>query len=173
MGAALPAPSPLAALWLAVRSLCWAVLLPGIVAGYVPWRVFGVRELNLSPTEPLQVSGLLATVAGVVLLAACIREFGHTGRGTLSPADPPKALVVRGLYRRVRNPMYLSVTAILLGESLMTHSLALLGYSAAWFAAANLFVIGYEEPTLRRQFGRSYDEYAASAGRWLPRLGPR
>jgi protein-S-isoprenylcysteine O-methyltransferase Ste14 len=149
------------------------VLLPGIVAGYVPWRFFGVGEIALALTDPLQVSGLLATVAGVALLAVCIWEFAKTGRGTLSPADPPKALVVGGLYRRVRNPMYLSVATILLGESMMARSPALLGYCAAWFAVVNLFVIGYEEPMLRRQFGQSYDEYAAAAGRWLPRLGRR
>jgi protein-S-isoprenylcysteine O-methyltransferase Ste14 len=68
--------------------------------------------------------------------------------------------------------MYLSVTAILLGEVLLTRSAALAAYWAAWFAGANLFVIAYEEPSLRRRFGPSYDEYARRVGRWLPRLGP-
>ena len=80
--------------------------------------------------------------------------------GTLAPVDPPRALVVRGLYRHVHNPMYLSVTMIVLGEVLLTRSLALLVYWAIWFLAANLFVIGYEEPTLRRRFGASYNQYA-------------
>ena len=104
-----------------------------------------------------------------MLLGACILEFARSGRGTLSPVDPPRHLVVRGLYRYVRNPMYLSVTAIVLGEVLLSRSTALAVYWAIWFACVNLFVVGYEEPTLRRQFGASYDEYAGQVGRWIPR----
>jgi protein-S-isoprenylcysteine O-methyltransferase Ste14 len=111
-------------------------------------------------------------VAGIVLLAACIWEFARSGRGTLSPVDPPTTLVVRGLYRYVRNPMYLSVTTIVLGEVLLTGSGALLVYLAVWIVAVNLFVLGYEEPTLRRQFGPSYEEYARRVGRWIPRRRP-
>ncbi|HKA57653.1 MAG TPA: isoprenylcysteine carboxylmethyltransferase family protein, partial [Gemmatimonadales bacterium] len=103
------------------------------------------------------------------LLAACIWEFASRGRGTLSPVDPPKELVVQGLYRYVRNPMYLSVSTMLLGEALLARSIALLGYWAIFFAAANLFVIVYEEPILRRQFGDSYERYTKHVGRWLPR----
>jgi protein-S-isoprenylcysteine O-methyltransferase Ste14 len=81
-------------------------------------------------------------------------------------------LVVRGLYRYVRNPMYLAVTLIVLGEVLLTGSRALLGYWAVWFVAVNAFVIGFEEPTLRRQFGDTYRNYADAVGRWIPRLHP-
>jgi protein-S-isoprenylcysteine O-methyltransferase Ste14 len=105
-----------------------------------------------------------------VLLIACIVEFARRGRGTLSPVDPPRHLVVSGLYQYVRNPMYLSVTTIVLGEVLVTHSLALAIYWSIWFLAVNLFVIGYEEPALRRQFGDSYNEYCRQVGRWIPRL---
>ena len=80
---------------------------------------------------------------------------------------------VRGLYRYVRNPMYLSVTTIVLGETLLTSSAALGVYWVMWFVLANLFVIGYEEPTLRRRFGVSYDEYTQQVGRWIPRFGSR
>jgi protein-S-isoprenylcysteine O-methyltransferase Ste14 len=104
-----------------------------------------------------------------VLLGTCIWEFARRGRGTLAPVDPPRTLVVQGLYRYVRNPMYLSVTMIVLGEALLTGSRALLAYWAVWFLAANLFVIGYEEPTLRRRFGPAYDRYRATVGRWVPR----
>jgi protein-S-isoprenylcysteine O-methyltransferase Ste14 len=106
---------------------------------------------------------------GALLLAACILEFFRSGRGTLSPVDPPRHLVVRGLYRYVRNPMYLSVTAIVLGEALLTRSRGLAVYWAVWFAWANIFVIGYEEPALRRQFGPSYEAYTKQVGRWLPK----
>ena len=84
--------------------------------------------------------------------------------------DPPRVLVVRGLYRYVRNPMYLCVTLIVWGEILLTRSTALLVYWFAWFTLANLFVRGYEEPALRRRFGSDYDHYAAKVGRWFPRV---
>ena len=158
-----------ASAWLAARSLLWTILLPGLFAGYVPWRYFGVGRVQVSLTDPVRVPGLLLTGAGAVLLGACILEFARSGRGTLSPVDPPRQLVVRGLYRYVRNPMYLSVTAIVLGEALLARSTALGVYWAIWFACVNLFVIGYEEPTLRRQFGASYDEYVKRVGRWIPR----
>ena len=157
--------------WLAARSLLWTVLFPGFFAGYVPWRYFGVGHAEVSPSNPAQVLGVLLMAAGAVLLGACILEFTRSGRGTLSPIDPPRHLVVRGLYRYVRNPMYLSVTAIVLGEVLLTRSAALGAYWAIWFACVNLFVVGYEEPTLRRQFGASYDEYVRQVGRWIPKLG--
>jgi protein-S-isoprenylcysteine O-methyltransferase Ste14 len=157
---------------LAARSLLWTVLLPGVVAGYVPWRYFGLDRLRIDAATPRQLLGLAAIGAGIVLLAACVVEFARSGRGTLSPVDPPRHLVVRGLYRYVRNPMYLSVTIILLGEALLARTPALVWYWVAWFAMVNAFVIGYEEPTLRRGFGASYDEYARQVGRWIPRLRP-
>jgi len=107
---------------------------------------------------------------GAALLAACIFEFARSGRGTLSPVDPPRQLVVHGLYRYVRNPMYLSVTTIVLGEALLMRSRTLAVYWAIWFLGVNLFVIGYEEPTLRGRFGASYEKYTEQVGRWIPRF---
>ena len=155
--------------WLAFRSLLWTVLLPGVVAGYLPWRYFGVRSVRLQPSDPLDLVGLLSIGVGVALLGWCIYAFAQRGRGTLSPADPPTVLVVQGLYRYVRNPMYLAVSAIILGEAALTRSVALLAYWVVFFVAANVFVMGFEEPKLRRQFGASYDDYTRRAGRWLPR----
>ena len=123
----------------------------------------------LDTSSPRHWLGLAAIGIGVVLLGTCIWEFARRGRGTLAPVDPPTTLVVQGLYRYVRNPMYLSVTMIVLGEALLTGSRALLAYWAVWFLAVNLFVIGYEEPTLRRHFGAAYDRYRATVGRWVPR----
>lgn len=157
-------------IWLALRSLAWAALLPGLFAGYVPWRFFGLAQIQLDLRQPLHLLGLVCSGLGAVLLAACIWEFARSGRGTLAPVDPPTALVVRGLYRYVRNPMYLSVTLIVLGEVLLTRSRALLVYWAMWFAAVNLFVMGYEEPNLRRRFGESYERYWQRVNRWLPRI---
>ena len=167
------APDGRGAVWLAVRSLVWTVLLPGVVAGYVPWRFFGLAQLHIEVRRFPHLLGLLCITLGVVLLAACIFEFARSGRGTLAPVDPPRELVVRGLYRYVRNPMYLSVTTIVLGEVLLMGSRALLFYWALVIVAFNLFVIAYEEPTLRRRFGASYERYTTKVGRWLPRLRGR
>ena len=161
------------AAWLAVRSLIWTLLLPGVVAGYLPWRFFGLSEANPQLRNPVDVLGLVAMAIGVVLLGACILEFGRSGRGTLAPLDPPKELVVEGLYRFVRNPMYLSVVTILIGECLLTRSLPMLEFTAGWLVVVNLFVIGYEEPTLRREFGDSYQRYVRRVGRWIPSMRPR
>lgn len=163
-------PSPVSSAWLAFRSVLWALLVPGLFAGYVPWRFFGLSRVRLDLLNPAHLLGLVFLALGTVLLAMCIWEFARRGRGTLSPVDPPRQLVVQGLYRYVRNPMYLSVTTIVLGEVLLTRSRGLLLYWAIWFLVVNLFVIGYEEPTLRRRFGSSYETYAQQVGRWLPRL---
>jgi protein-S-isoprenylcysteine O-methyltransferase Ste14 len=154
---------------LALRSLLWTLLLPGFFAGYVPWQYFGLKGVRLDYSSPVHVIGVAAIGTGAALLAGCIYEFARRGRGTLSPLDPPRHLVVRGLYRYVRNPMYLSVTMIVLGEVLLTLSTALATYWVIWFITANLFVMGYEEPTLRREFGAEYDEYCRRVGRWVPR----
>jgi protein-S-isoprenylcysteine O-methyltransferase Ste14 len=162
-----------AAAWLVARSLLWTVLLPGGMAGYLPWRFFGLHAVHPDLRHPLDLLGVLFVGAGVVLLGACILEFARSGRGTLAPLDPPRELVVQGLYRFVRNPMYLSVAMILIGECLLTRTLSLLEFTAAWFVAVNLFVLGYEEPTLRRRFGDSYEQYLRQVGRWIPSLPPR
>jgi protein-S-isoprenylcysteine O-methyltransferase Ste14 len=160
-------------IWIAVRSVLWTVLLPGVVAGYVPWRFFGLRAVVLAPIDPRRVGGLVVIGGGVLLLATCVWYFARSGRGTLAPIDAPRHLVGQGPYQYVRNPMYLSVTAILLGEVLLTGSRSLLAYWAIWFAAVNVFVIAYEEPTLRRKFGASYELYCQAVRRWIPSVASR
>lgn len=144
--------------------------MPGMIAFYIPWRFFGLRDAAIDLSDPMQWAALAGVGLGAVLLLACIVEFARHGRGTLSPVDPPRELVVRGLYRYVRNPMYLAVTMILLGEALLLRSTDLVIYWAGFFIAANLFIIGYEEPHLRRQFGPSYATYTSQVGRWIPRV---
>jgi len=161
------------AVWLAARSLFWTVILPGTMTVYLPWRYFGLGNVRLDVRDPLHWAGGMLVITGALLLGRCIWEFAARGRGTLSPADPPRELVVTGLYRYVRNPMYLSVATILLGEVLLTRSLDLLTFAAVGFVVVNLFVMGYEEPYLRRQFGASYERYTAKVGRWIPRFPPR
>ena len=154
-----------------LRSLLWTLLLPGMVAGYIPWRFYGLSHVHVDVTNPLTILALLLIAAGVVLLLACIWEFAARSKGTLSPLDPTKELVVQGLYRYVRNPMYLSVSTIVLGEALLARSRGLVVYWAIFFVIVNLFVRLYEEPTLRWQFGESYERYQRQVGRWLPRIG--
>ncbi|MBI4419423.1 MAG: isoprenylcysteine carboxylmethyltransferase family protein [Gemmatimonadetes bacterium] len=160
-------------LWLATRNIAWAIALPGVLAGYIPWTYFGLAQVRLDFLDPFHLLGVASVGLGAALLTACIWEFARKGRGTLAPVDAPGELVVSGLYRFVRNPMYLSVTTIVLGEYLLTRSRGLLTYWVIWFAAVNLFVIGYEEPTLRRRFGASYEAYRRSVKRWIPTLRRR
>lgn len=155
-------------IWLGIRSILWAFLLPGMVAGFVPWQYFDLRHRKLNLTEPLHLFALILIAAGLLLLILCIREFAHSGLGTLAPVDPPKELVIQGLYRYVRNPMYLSVLMILIGELMLIRSLGFTLYVAVWFALVNLFVLAYEEPALHRQFGDSYARYSETIGRWIP-----
>ncbi len=160
-------------LGLALRSLLWTLLLPGMVAGLVPWRYYGVGHVQARWGAPEFYVGLLAVALGAALLLACIWEFARRGRGTLSPLDPPSELVARGLYRYVRNPMYLSVATMLLGELLLVPSRALLLYAGSVFLLFNLAVILYEEPALRRRFGASYERYRHEVPRWIPRAPRR
>jgi protein-S-isoprenylcysteine O-methyltransferase Ste14 len=161
-------PSP----WLTIRSLLWTLAVPVFLAGYVPWRFFGLRDVVLDLRRPLHLIGVIAIGLGAVLMAASIVEFARRGRGTLSPLDPPRRLVVHGPYRYVRNPMYLCVTLIVFGELALTRSRGLFLLWVVWFTVINLVVWLYEEPTLRRQFGREYERYAAGVRRWMPRLTP-
>jgi protein-S-isoprenylcysteine O-methyltransferase Ste14 len=157
-------------MWLAVRSIFWAVLFPGMVALYLPWRFFGLNQFRFDFGRIISYVGLIFMAAGTALLIACIVEFARSGRGTLAPVDAPKTLVVRGLYRYVRNPMYLSVLLILLGELMLIPSIGFLVYTAVWFGLVNLFVIAYEEPALVNQFGGSYERYKRDVGRWTPKF---
>lgn len=159
-------------MWLALRAVFWTLLMPGLFAFYLPWRYFGLREVSIDISNPRQWFGMLCIDMGTILLLACIWEFARRGRGTLSPADPPRHLVVSGLYRFVRNPMYLSVTLIVFGEVMLTFSQPLLVYWVIWFVIVNLFVMAYEEPTLRGQFGDQYEQYTRNVGRWIPRPTP-
>jgi protein-S-isoprenylcysteine O-methyltransferase Ste14 len=118
------------------------------------------------------LAGGVVLLAGLALLTACIVEFARRGRGTLSPLDPPRALVVQGLYRYVRNPMYLGVLTIGIGQLTIWPSRRLLIWWACWFAWVHVFVIAVEEPALRRQFGSSYTHYTRAVSRWVPRLRP-
>jgi len=154
---------------LLLRSVLAAAVLPGTVTLLIPWLI-----VSRSGTAPLrdwgavQALALVPIVIGVSILVRCIYEFAARGRGTLAPVDPPKHLVVSGLYRYVRNPMYLGALIMLLGEAALFRSTTILVFAAVWFLLVNLFVLFYEEPILRRRFGESYDRYRGAVHRWLP-----
>jgi len=154
-------------IFLALRALLFVLLLPGTIAGYVPYRMLHARNLLRLPDLSLSsaAAGALALVGAAVLLR-CVWDFFAAGQGTLAPVDPPRRLVVRGLYRITRNPMYNGVVALLLGEAWLFGSVALVEYAGAVFVAFHLFVVLYEEPTLAARFGDSYREYRKHVPRW-------
>jgi protein-S-isoprenylcysteine O-methyltransferase Ste14 len=157
----------------AVGSAIFFVLAPGVVAGLIPWWLtrWEVRE-PLPYWGPLRVVGaVLIVLAAIVLVHAFVR-FVVEGAGTPAPVAPTERLVVAGLYRHVRNPMYLAVVSLIVGQALVLGQPALLLYAAAVGAAMAMFVHGYEEPTQTRQFGEEYDAYCRAVPRWWPRLRP-
>ena len=153
-----------------LRATLWTVLFPGVVAGYIPWRFFGVG--GAAPAGVAGYAGLFVGAIGVVILLFAIVEFARQGRGTLSPADPPTRLVIAGPYRYVRNPMYAAVLFILAGEVLVSGHVGLALYAAAFFVITSTFIAGFEEPYLERTFGAEYVDYKANVPRWIPRTTP-
>jgi len=152
---------------LVLRSIFFALLLPGTVTLLIPYFILSRRVVPHG--DAIGLPGLVAILVGATILVWCVADFARLGRGTLAPVDPPKALVIRGLYRYVRNSMYVGVVLVLLGESALFRSTSLLLYTAVFLLIANLFVMLYEEPTLRARFGESYEHYRRSVGRWIPR----
>lgn len=154
----------------AIGSILFLVVAPGVIAGLVPYWLTGWR---MSPgPPPLRVLGGLLIAAGLALLLECFGRFVVQGRGTPAPIAPPDRLVVSGPYRRVRNPMYVAVTAMILGQATLLGDLRLVGYAALIWTAFHLFVLAYEEPTLRRSFPADYAAFFTAVPRWIPRLTP-
>jgi protein-S-isoprenylcysteine O-methyltransferase Ste14 len=152
-----------------IRTIIFTILVPGFWTVVMPyWLLPRSARPDL---HGVGAAGWLFIAGGIQLYFACaFWGFALRGKGTPAPIDPPKKLVEEGPYRIVRNPMYWSVAFVLLGEALVFHSLTLAGLAAALFAGANLFVLFYEEPVLRRKFGAEYEDYCRRVPRWLPRL---
>ena len=140
-----------------------------MVAGLIPWLLVreSINHSTFSDFSIVRYAGLLLLLAGVIITLLCIIRFATDGRGTLSPADPTKELVIAGLYRYSRNPMYIGVMSILTGECLLVPVTALFVYTVSIFIAFNLFIIFYEEPRLRKDFGEQYINYCRRVRRWL------
>lgn len=152
----------------ALKSLLFLILAPGMVAGYIP--------LALLRTGPQLETGVFSYLAfplwaiGVVILLWSFWNFLKEGRGTPAPIDPPRELVAVGFYRYVRNPMYVGIMAMNIGHFLWFGYWNLLIYTIVVFIAFSLFVIYYEEPTLKQKFGPAYEDYLKKVPRWIPKL---
>lgn len=157
----------------ALGSLVFLVLAPGTVAGWIPWRLSRWRaEAPFLGFPGFRVVGILLILAGVGLLLDSFARFALKGRGTPAPLLPTERLVVSGLYRYVRNPMYVGVVSSILGQACVFGSAPLVVYGAVVWLAFFGFVLLYEEPTLRAQFGEEYIFYCRGVRRWWPRLAP-
>ncbi len=148
------------------RALVAFLALPGVFALAVPWAIAALDPWRGSGWPP----GVMMASLGLALLLWCVRDFYVAGRGTLAPWDPPRALVVIGLYRHVRNPMYLAVLTLVGGWMLATGSPLTGVYLLALAVAFHLRVVRHEEPWLAQQFGPRWDAYRARVPRWIPGL---
>ena len=151
----------------ALRHLLAICLLPGMVAGVIPALL-----VDGLAAWPLVVLGAIVAALGLALIVQTVALFASVVKGTLAPWDPTERLVVRGPYRRVRNPMISGVLCVLLGEALAFGSLAVLVWFALVFALNAVYFPLVEEPGLERRFGTDYEAYRAEVPRWLPRLRP-
>src|SRR5271167_4794141 len=151
-------------------SVIFLVIAPGIVAGYVPWRICRWRVgAPLLGSSWFRLVGVLLIAAGLPVLLDSFARFALKGLGTPAPVFPTRHLVVSGLYRYVRNPMYLAVAAVIVGQGLLFGDVRVLEYGLFVCLGFHMFVLLYEEPALRRTFGAEYEKFCANVGRWIPR----
>lgn len=155
-------------IWL--RTFFFTIIAPGTVTVILPGLLLPRGAFILPNWSIVHVIALALGIAGLGLYVRCARDFVLIGHGTPAPYDPPKQLVVSGLYRYTRNPMYLGIMFILLGEALWFAALVLLAYSLIVFLGFHLRVLRYEEPHLRRLFGTDFEQYCRKVPRWLPKF---
>jgi protein-S-isoprenylcysteine O-methyltransferase Ste14 len=159
------------------RTRAWAgtilflLVAPGVLAGVLPWWITGWRGAGWGGIVP-SVGGALITAAGTAFVLIAFARFAMEGRGTPAPIAPTEKLVIGGVYRYVRNPMYLAVASVILGQALVFGSWWLLIYAAVFMVAVFAFVHWYEEPTLLRTYGAEYERYRKNVPGWMPRLTP-
>ena len=155
----------------AIGSALFFLLAPGVTAGLIPWWLTGweVNEYWL----PARVAGAVLLAAGVLVLVSAFARFVVEGVGTPAPVAPSEQLVVGGLYRYVRNPMYVAVAATIVGQALVLGRPVLLAYAAVFLAVTATFVRLHEEPALRRRYGAEYEAYCQAVPGWWPRVRAR
>ena len=156
---------------LAIKVLLFTLLLPGTFSVYIPnWLLRPEGLAKMLQAGGVSLLGWPLLVAGATLYFKCAWDFAVTGGGTPAPIDPPKKLVVRGLYRYARNPMYIGVLSVLTAEAILGRSPGIAIYAVFVWINFQLFVLLYEEPTLRSKFGSEYEEYCRAVPRWGVRL---
>jgi protein-S-isoprenylcysteine O-methyltransferase Ste14 len=154
-------------------SALFFVVAPCLAAGVIPWWI---TRWELQPAffdvDVARAIGVTLILAGVPGVLDSFARFALQGLGTPAPVAPPQHLVVTGLYRYVRNPMYVSVVAVICGQALQFGDWRLIVYGAVFWLACHVFVVVYEEPTLQRTFGPEYQAFRTNVPRWIPRLRP-
>jgi protein-S-isoprenylcysteine O-methyltransferase Ste14 len=159
--------------WAILGTGVFLVLAPGTFDVLVPWWISRWRVHAVFPGfAALRILGGLVIVAATPLLLESFARFALQGVGTPAPVFPTRRLVVSGFYRYVRNPMYVAVVSIVLGQALLFGDVRVLAYGVGAWLVTHLFVLLYEEPTLRRTFGEEYENYCKHVRRWVPRLTP-
>jgi protein-S-isoprenylcysteine O-methyltransferase Ste14 len=152
------------------RATTYSVLFIGLLLVFLPDRILSSTGIvRPGRIDTWQVAGMILGASGAALALMCILTFVFVGKGTPAPFDPPRRLVVRGPYRFVRNPMYVGAGLALAGAALFYRSMPLAAYAGAFLVVMHLFVMVYEEPTLRQTFEGDYDEYCRRVGRWWPK----
>jgi len=155
----------------ALKSLFFFILVPGLLVGYFPYTIATTDVEFFEPGIPGYFAIPLWLV-GTIMMVWCFWNFTFNGKSTPAPIDPPKELVVVGLYRFVRNPMYVAGIIALFGWILWSPSLPLIAAPFLFFIAAHLFVVFYEEPTLKKRFGAVYEDYLKRVPRWVLQFPP-
>jgi protein-S-isoprenylcysteine O-methyltransferase Ste14 len=152
-------------------SAIFLFIAPGAVAGYVPWSIgrWRVHAPFLGYTA-LRVIGVLLLAVGLVILLEAFLRFALKGIGTPAPVFPTRHLVVSGSYHYVRNPMYVAVVSLILGQGMIFGDVRILVYGLCVWLMMHIFVLIYEEPALRRSFSAEYAGYCAHVPRWIPRM---
>ena len=154
-----------------VGSAAFLVIAPGTVAGLIPWLITHWRFGDGASVTISAIGGAIIALS-LALLIECFVRFAVHGDGTPAPIAPTGKLVVSGAYARVRNPMYVAVSGLIFGQSLLFASAALIAYGIVIWLAFVIFVLNYEEPRLRRVFPDDYPDYFANVPRWRPRFSP-
>ena len=151
------------------RATIFFLIAPGLVLGWIPYWILSRRPPAVVP-QVQRLLGAVPMAVGLACLLWCFRDFVVRGRGTPAPYDPPKKLVTTGLYRFVRNPMYIALVTVIAGEALFFGASSLWIYAAFAWLAFHLRVLLFEEPRLRELFGAEYEAYRAEVPRWVPKL---
>jgi protein-S-isoprenylcysteine O-methyltransferase Ste14 len=157
--------------WALFKTAVFTLVVPGTVGVLIPSVLLSESDGSYRlPAPAWRWIGFFPLIAGAGFYFNCAWDFAVTGLGTPAPIDMPRRLVVKGLYRFVRNPMYAGVASFVVGQAILFGSVAVGVYIVCVWLICNLFVVFYEEPTLRRKFGAEYEEYCRRVPRWLPRL---